>query len=342
MDRLEKSTVELPVKMLNNLSLRIDQSISEMPSAFSNMCTRLTAIITQEKIIQERTLLDFNRFVIYAIKNSITRLPNSFCELSSRIADYWHYELDRETNSDRKYSYIRLYQMIDTVNAVYAEQNIQNKALEAIDKQSKNINTVRLIQQYPGITYKKILAMLSVRPEDLQNQLQELESNGFLFGRRSGNQRYYMLTNAGDVLYQALVTSSRNALDGNWGNSRTKILGFLLEFSENRNIRKSSVLNLVRMLAECDDELADVCWNQIWSKYICDTMWNTLGIAEKQSFSFNKKLVQPRSVFISNMYKPTSLPRSTARDIKMTLPLQSEESRKRLDIYNYFKKSNCY
>lgn len=337
MDRLEKKTVELPAKLLDNLSLRINQSISEMPSAFSNMCTRLTAIITQEKIIQERTLLDFNRFVIFAIKNNITQLPNSFCELSTRIADYWHYELDRETNSDRKYSYIRLYQMIDTVNAFYAEQNVQNKALKAMDKQRKNVNTVRLIQQYPGITYKKILAMLSILPEDLQNQLQELESNGFLYGRRSGNERYYMLTNVGDALYQALVTSSRTALDGNWGNSRTKILVFLLELSENRNTRKSSVLKLVQILAEWDDQLADACWNQIWSKYVCDTMWNRLGITENQSFSFIKELDQPRSVFISNIFQQTSPPRFAARDIKMTLPLQSEESRKRLDIYNYFE-----
>lgn len=337
MDNFEKNTVKLPAKMLDNLSLRINHSISEMPSAFSNMCTRLTAIITQEKIIQERTLLDFNRFVIFAIKNNITQLPNSFCELSTRMADYWHYELDRETNSDRKYSYIRLYQMIDTVNAYYAEQNIQNKALKAVDKQRKNANTVRLIQQYPGITYKKILAILSILPEDLQNQLQELESNGFLYGRHSGNERYYMLTNAGDVLYQALVTLSNNALDENWGNSRTKTLVFLLESSENRNIRKSSVLKLVQILAEWDDELADACWNQILSKYVCETMWNALGNIENQSFPFIKELAQPISVSISNMYKPISLPRFKVRGIKRTLPLQSEESRKKLDIYNYFE-----
>lgn len=337
MDRLEENTVEWPTKMLDSLSFRIDQSISEMPSAFSNMCIRLTVIITQEKIIQERMLLDFNRFVIFAIKNNITQLPNSFCELSTRIADYWHYELDRETNSDRMYSYIRLYQMIDTVNAFYAEQNIQNKALKAIDKQRKNANTIHLIQQHPGITYKKLLTMLSILPEDLQSQLQELEADGFLCGRHSGSERYYMLTNAGDVLYQALVTSSRNTLDGYWGNNRTKILAFLLEFSENRNIKKSSVLKIVQILAEWDDKWTDAFWNQIWDKYVCDTMWNTLGITENQSLSFIKEITQPRSVSISSMYKPTSPPRFKARDIKMTLPLHSEEPRKRLDIYNYIE-----
>lgn len=335
MDGLEKNTVELPSKILDNFSLRINQSILEMPSAFSNMCTRLTAIITQEKIIQERTLLDFNRFIIFAIKNNITQLPNSFCELSTHIADYWHYELDRETNSDRKYSYIRLYQMIDTVNAFYAEQNIQNKALKALDKQRKNANTIRLIQKHPGITYKKLLAMLSILPEDLQNQLQELELDGFLYGRHSGNERYYMLTNAGDVLYQTLITSSKNTLYGYWDNNRTKILVFLLEFSENRSIKKSSVLKLVQMLAEWDDQQADTFWNQVLGKYVRDTMWNTLCITENQSFSFIKELAQPRSVSISSMYKPTSPLRFKARDTKMTLPLHSEEPRKKLDIYNY-------
>ena len=105
-----KDDISLSSQMPNNFSLRVNQLTSEMTSAFSNMCTRLIAITAQKKIIQERTLLDFNRFVIFTITNNITQLPNSFCELSTRIADYWHYELDRETDSDRKYSYIRLYQ----------------------------------------------------------------------------------------------------------------------------------------------------------------------------------------------------------------------------------------
>lgn len=141
-----KDDISLSSQMPNNFSLRVNQLTSEMTSAFSNMCTRLIAITAQKKIIQERTLLDFNRFVIFTITNNITQLPNSFCELSTRIADYWHYELDRETDSDRKYSYIRLYQMIDTVNAFYAEQHIQQKALKAVNKQRKNKSIVYLIQ----------------------------------------------------------------------------------------------------------------------------------------------------------------------------------------------------
>lgn len=224
-----KDDISLSSQMPNNFSLRVNQLTSEMTSAFSNMCTRLIAITAQKKIIQERTLLDFNRFVIFTITNNITQLPNSFCELSTRIADYWHYELDRETDSDRKYSYIRLYQMIDTVNAFYAEQHIQQKALKAVNKQRKNKSIVYLIQQHPGITYRSLLATLPIPPTDLQDQLQELESDGFLYGRHSNNERYFMLTNAGDVLYQALITPSGRALDGYWGNSRTKILVYLLE-----------------------------------------------------------------------------------------------------------------
>lgn len=57
-----KDDISLSSQMPNNFSLRVNQLTSEMTSAFSNMCTRLIAITAQKKIIQERTLLDFNRF----------------------------------------------------------------------------------------------------------------------------------------------------------------------------------------------------------------------------------------------------------------------------------------
>ena len=62
-----KDDISLSSQMPNNFSLRVNQLTSEMTSAFSNMCTRLIAITAQKKIIQERTLLDFNRFVIFTI-----------------------------------------------------------------------------------------------------------------------------------------------------------------------------------------------------------------------------------------------------------------------------------
>lgn len=334
MNGLEKNTDGLTGRINNDFGLGIKQSVLEMPNAFSNMCTRLATVIAQGKIIQERTLLDFSRFVVFTIRNSITRQPSSFYELSTRISDYWHYELDSDTNSDKKYSYIRLYQMIDTINEFYAEQDVQNKVIRALDKQRRNENVVRLIQQYPGITYGKLLSMESVLPETLKNQLEELESDGFLYGRHSGNERYYILTNAGDVLFEALVASQKNPLDGEWSDNRTKILIFLLERSENRSINKSSVLRLVQILAQCDDKTADAFWTQIWNRYAHDVTWNTLGFTEYESFSFSKELERVKISNIPNIYKLIPLPWIESRDIKMLLHWNSQEHQKRMDIYN--------
>jgi predicted transcriptional regulator len=324
-----KDDISLSSQMPNNFSLRVNQLTSEMTSAFSNMCTRLIAITAQKKIIQERTLLDFNRFVIFTITNNITQLPNSFCELSTRIADYWHYELDRETDSDRKYSYIRLYQMIDTVNAFYAEQHIQQKALKAVNKQRKNKSIVYLIQQHPGITYRSLLATLPIPPTDLQDQLQELESDGFLYGRHSNNERYFMLTNAGDVLYQALITPSGRALDGYWGNSRTKILVYLLEILGSKNIRISSVLKYVHTLAECDDVKVDTFWNQILNRRTRSFMWNIRGVTEYESFSF---IMEPTHFNMSKLNNPSQL---DPEDIKVVLSLHNDSYRTNSNIYNH-------
>lgn len=335
MNSLEKNTDGLTGRINNDFGLGIKQPVLEMPNAFSNMCTRLVTVIAQGKIIQERTLLDFSRFVVFTIRNSITRQPDSFHELSTRISDYWHYELDSDTNSDKKYSYIRLYQMIDTINEFYAEQDVQNKVIRALDKQRRNENVVRLIQQYPGITYGKLLSMESVLPETLKNQLEELESDGFLYGRHSGNERYYILTNAGDVLFEALVASQKNPLDGEWSDNRTKILIFLLERSENRSIKKSSVLRLVQILAQCDDKTADEFWTQIWNRYTHDVTWNTLGLTEHESFLFSKERFRISN--IPNIYKLISLPWIESKDIKMPLHRNSQEHQKRMDIYNYIE-----
>lgn len=322
MNRLEGKSTKLPDPICNGLSLHINQSVSEMPSSFSNMCTRLTTIIIQDKVIQERSLFDFNKFVVFAISNSITQLPSSFCELSAQISDYWHYKLDRETDSDRKYSYIRLYQMIGTVNAFCTEQSIQNKVLKALDKQRENANIVRLINQYPGITYKKLLETLSVSPEDLQKKLNELEMNDFLYGRRSNSDRYYVLTNAGDALYQALETSSRNTLDGYWSYKQSTMLVFLLSFFEkNRGITKPLVVKLTQSVAALDDKAIDAFLNQVWKgeKYTRTTMQNTCGIIEYESYS--------------DMYKPTNLPQALDGGRIGSAYQHSEEPKNSVNIY---------
>lgn len=219
--------------------------------------------------------------------------------------------------------------MIDTVNAFYAEQHIQQKALKAVNKQRKNKSIVYLIQQHPGITYRSLLATLPIPPTDLQDQLQELESDGFLYGRHSNNERYFMLTNAGDVLYQALITPSGRALDGYWGNSRTKILVYLLEILGSKNIRISSVLKYVHTLAECDDVKVDTFWNQILNRRTRSFMWNIRGVTEYESFSF---IMEPTHFNMSKLNNPSQL---DPEDIKVVLSLHNDSYRTNSNIYNH-------
>lgn len=303
MDGKRENTVGLNSPIMDYFGLGINQSVSEMPSAFSNMCERLTSIIAHGKIIQERTLLDFNRFVVLTIQNSVARQPEPFYELSTRIADYWHYELDDETNLNRKYSYIRLYQMIDTINAFYADQKVRNKVIEALDRQRKNSDIINLIQQYPGITCEKIQMLLPIQPEVLQTKLKELESDGFLYGRHYGSEHYYMLTNAGDILYETLMTSPKNTLDDKWDDRRRNILVFLLQKSENRNIKLSSVLRWIQFLLQLDDRTADLLLDQIYNgKYINDAIGNTEGFIQYEFNSPAEKLEPPANSKINKQF----------------------------------------
>lgn len=184
---------------------------AKVTKIFSDMCTRLTKSLVQKRTIHERTLFDFNKMVICIVNGKIEELPDAFDELKNHVSDYWHYELENENDLNRQYSYIRLYQSINTINTFYIEQKFQQKACLERDKNRENINVIYWIHKYPGITHKKLREALNISNEDLQSQLCSLEEKGFLLGQRSGDERYYLLSNAGDVLYRTLRTEHTTA-----------------------------------------------------------------------------------------------------------------------------------
>ena len=78
-----------------------------------------------------------------------------------------------------------------------------------------------LIQRFPGITHKKLREQLGVSSGELRRQLEPLGKEGFLSSRRSGEEQYYMLTNAGEVMFRILrLQKSNNVWFDSWSADR--------------------------------------------------------------------------------------------------------------------------
>lgn len=346
MDSSIGDVIEISAQIPDTANAESGQTIAKLTSIFSNMCTRLTLSIAQQRIIQERTLLDFNKMVIWTIKNNITELPNSFDELTGHVSDYWHYELNEESNSERKYSYIRLYQMVNTINTFYAERNLQDKALLALEQNSQNIVAIRLIQQSPGITHKRLREILDIPSSTLRDQLDALEKGGFLSGRRSGDERYYMLTNAGDVLYQTLIARQKHDVSADeWSSERTQVFCFILERLQNQSIQSIPVLRVMRIVSALDDSLIAELNKRIgqgryefpWEKLnrrMRNSMMHTHNGIEYKYPSPTVAEMKHFIPFISiNAYKPCPKMESKILHPKTIFSVDSGDYLKQLDIY---------
>lgn len=197
--------------MLNKIMDCVDEHIIEKRmDIFTNLCGRLLDDVKQHRSIQERSLVDFSKQVLWIVNGVVEKLPESFERLADYIMDYWRYELKKEQDSECKYSYIRLFQMINLVKICYREREQGKKALLALEEYKGYSELLCLLQRFPGITHKKLREQLEISSDELSQQLELLGKDGFLSLRRSGEEQYYMLTNDGDVLSKNLRLQEEN------------------------------------------------------------------------------------------------------------------------------------
>lgn len=212
---------------------------------FSSICGRLAKIIQQQKPIQDGELFDFGKIVIWAIQDSMFSFPSEFDGLSGLISDYWHFEASSDTNFKRKYSYIRLYQMVSLLQIFVREQKQNQKVLAALGENMQNTETISLLHTYPGITHRMLRKMVDLSPEALQIQLDLLKKGEFLTSRRSGDQQYYMLTNAGEALYTQLHIQKRKK---RIICERRELLDSILQVLMHREMESYEIILLFEML----------------------------------------------------------------------------------------------
>lgn len=202
------------IKMTLNKYLSKNSGYTMTPTPFLKLCDGLSEDVIRGKTIRERALFDFKKFVVFTIENNTDALPREFWKLSACITDYWRYQFEEDTNWNKKYSYIRLHQMINTINTFYAEQNIKRTINKRIGEYGECIDMIRHIQQRPGITYKRLLSEVRITSEDLNFYIQRLEWEEYLDDQYYGNEKGYFLTKAGIVLCQ-LLTLPGNGIETN-------------------------------------------------------------------------------------------------------------------------------
>lgn len=176
----------------------------EVVNNFSKACTWLSNAIDKERQIPESDLSYFSRMVIFSLRNDIFFEVDSFEDLSLSINKYCHYKLTSDTNLRRRFSYVRLYQMV-----ILLRQGIKNATDEQyvsslVETHVYDNELINVIKKSPGITFKELRDLLSILPDDLAKRLTILEEQRFLISRREGECRCYVLSNLGYILHRKL------------------------------------------------------------------------------------------------------------------------------------------
>ena len=257
-----------PTKMLASSSERnsviyssLGQEHYTLTRSFSNLCDRLITSILQKKTIHERTLLDFSRIAIIIVNTDMDRPTENFQNLERLISDYWRYGLKNETNQLRGYSYIRLYQMVELIQTFHRDRKLERRVHAEIDKNYDNAELVMKIRISPGITRKRLMADLSTTSGEFQDKLQVLEKDGFLLSRRSGDDQYYLLTEAGDVLHRHLTSTGNKKWIDQWSDERIFVLAFLLRCLKARGERMLLVQEVGNQVASLNEsEVIRLYW----------------------------------------------------------------------------------
>ena len=230
----------------------------KMMNIFSDLCIRILNDIIKNVVIDERILLDFSKLILWIVKEDNEQPPDSFIELSEYLYDYWRYNLDEEENNQRKYSYIRLFQMANMLKIHYKECELRNRAalaLEAFDAYDDIIGTIK---HSPGITHKKMWKLLNISSDELRDKLRPLKQEGFVSSRRSGEEGYYMLTNAGEILYQNLKLKNRNNdWFVGWGKERVIVFCLIILSHQEEKISSMQLLNLLKKITQYKDDKID-------------------------------------------------------------------------------------
>ena len=233
---------------------------TKMWDIFSSLCSRLLGDIENERILRERTLIDFCKTATWIISDGVEALPESFYALADRVSAYWLYETDDDTDEERKYSYIRLFQTVCVLRVFLSERELEDKAFSAVEQNYANKKMICLIGQEPGISSQSIMDACAFSQDELSWRTDILCQDGFLSTRRSQSEQYYFLTNAGETLGQFLEgphQRQRHFLQPYWSHDRTTVLTVLLQQLNSSNL-SLDIRKVIKMIDSLNEKAIKV------------------------------------------------------------------------------------
>lgn len=273
---------------------------------FSDLCSNLLNRVTRKKMISERNLWDFSKMTIGLICDTLKELPKPYIELYEHLSDYWRYELESETDSERKYSYIRLYQASSLLKVCYEDRKEEEGAVSFLDKYEAFFEVLRRIQNRPGITLKMLQDSLSIsagsvpsaslkdESDKMIRQLDELEKDGFLLKRGPKEDPYYILTHTGDILYKKINDrKKRDIWTHPWIHERIIFFSYMIgQLADRYDINGNQIRDLLQIILLMDDDLIIQCMKKIGTEY-----QNVLEKNDAFAFYSNKRIALEKPYF---------------------------------------------
>lgn len=263
--RTEKMSVHMSPG--DNDFLAYEKANQKKYDIFSDLCDNLLDCVTHKKTISERNLWDFNKMTVGLIRDTLKQLPNSYIELNDQLSDYWRFDLESETNSERKYSYIRLYQASNVLKVYYEDQKEEEEIVPFLNKYETAYKLLDKIQHMPGVTLKMLrdslhisgndlsFAAAKIESDEMKRQLDSLEKDGFLFKRGSEEHPYYILTNTGDILYKKLYNRKKGDIwSYQWTRERIAVFFYVIvQLTDKHGINGYLIRKVLQMILEYGD-----------------------------------------------------------------------------------------
>lgn len=273
---------DVPVVRLPGLPTgeQLKSDYQNQMEVFLNLCKRFSDEVKSQRVIRERSLFDFSKMVLWVIQKDVRKLPKTFDDLDASVSDYWRYTMRNDSHTDRRTSYIRLYQMVKSVRVFIEERELEEKADLASDDSALDAELIRCIHRVPGVTRKTLEKMLSRTAVELQSQVAALEREGLVFSRRSGDGQYYMLTRTGEALNQRLGTKAgKNLSQDLWDDNRLSLFYFLLELIKKKaGLTDRYVIQILKIL------------DQFWDRGQADLIRQFLVSSQKTTIEGNSSV----------------------------------------------------
>lgn len=179
-------------------------SEEKLVTNFNKLCKVLIEKIHQHKAIQVYELNNFSYFLRKSIREGIDLWTENYDELRILIFSYWHYEMINDDNMRCKCSYIQIFNMVCLLEEEQKDRDIRQKVQEDTDKGIYSYEIIKWLQDNPCGYYIELKNECKIDIEELNKQLDLLVENRYIIYRGWGDRRFYMLTKAGNLLYEKL------------------------------------------------------------------------------------------------------------------------------------------